>query len=210
MNYHDQNHADFTRLHLLQRASEKADRDDATRLKAEAITLRNQIFENNIRLIRTAILKVKGPHRWRDDDVNQIALLAALKAVEKFNPFRGFKFSSYLFQVIWSRVYMHVLHEARRSERFPACDEIRAFVTDPEIEDSSRLTELLDALDDDDRQFISDRYGLDGDDPMPYWELARERRRHPSGMAPREQRILARMRQVAVLNGVARRRAVMT
>ena len=88
--------------------------------------VRTQIVHANLALVRTMANRVKTAHVEFDDLVAE-GYMVVLKAIEKFDVSRGFKFSTYACRSILARFHRMMTVARRAHERFPV-------QFDPELE----------------------------------------------------------------------------
>ncbi|MEO1003756.1 MAG: sigma-70 family RNA polymerase sigma factor [Cyanobacteria bacterium J06638_7] len=114
-------------LHLGRQIREWLDhpdgRDDCpSAIRKRGIRARNRVVQCNLRLVATLALRKRlGPHTLLED-LLQCGALGLQRAAEKFDPARGYKFSTYAFW--WIRQAMQRAAETDRPVRLPA-DGIR-------------------------------------------------------------------------------------
>ena len=147
-----------------------ADLDEIVRLQAEALKVKNEIIEANLRLV---ISIVKGRIRPGYDLSERVSdgNFALIKAVDRFDFARGNKFSTY---ASWA-----ILNELTRYDRQQNCGnrrfihyarDVASPVTrsdEPEIEEAedqrrSAVARSLDRLDKRERLILASRYGIGG------------------------------------------------
>ena len=80
---------------------------------------RNKLVEANLLLVRDVIAKRFGSFRNDGDDLYQVGVLGLIKAVERFDPSQGYKFSSYAAATIAGEIqhYFRDKWETIRSPR---------------------------------------------------------------------------------------------
>ena len=80
---------------------------------------RNKLVEANLLLVRNVIAKRFGSFRNDADDLYQVGVLGLIKAVERFDPSQGYKFSSYAAVMILGEIqhYFRDKFETIRSPR---------------------------------------------------------------------------------------------
>ena len=71
-----------------------AERRDCRRKVQKGLIAEKQFVEANVRLVRKAVRKM-GPASCNEDDMMQDGMIALMRAVQKFDPERGFRFSTY-------------------------------------------------------------------------------------------------------------------
>ena len=136
--------------------------------EARKLQLRNEIVELNLGLIRRLALKFSS--RWQDEkEFFSEGCLALMDAVEKFDPDRGFQFSTYATTCIRNRIYrlfrkrgrgpvMLSLEEESR-EPFEEVDENDGSV---DLDKTKFMTEsIIEELSERERELVKLRFGLD-------------------------------------------------
>jgi len=84
--------------------------------------IRAYIVEQNLGLVYAMIRRV-GMRRLDEDDLLSEAMLAMTRAVDRFNPWRGYKFSTYACNVIARAIMRRGKRESRYRELFPVQQE---------------------------------------------------------------------------------------
>jgi RNA polymerase primary sigma factor len=119
------------------------------------------------------------------DDLVSDGNLSLMRAVEKFDYARGFKFSTYATWAIMKNYARSIPEEKRRRERYVTGHEelfeISADTRSDEQEclaaaeqNSHRINRLLESLDDRERQIIRMRAGLDNSEGMTLEEIGQQ------------------------------------
>ena len=128
-------------------------------------TLRNQVMEQNLGLVRRMASKLSNS--WQDErEFYSEGCLALMDAVEKFDPERGFQFSTYATTCIRNRHYRLFRNRGRGPVFLPLEDESQ-LITDtkgdtPLTDDSRKMVKaILAELSDRERELIELRFGLD-------------------------------------------------
>jgi len=80
--------------------------------------IREYIVEKNIGLVYSTIGKF-GPHKLDSDDLLSDAMFGLTRAVHRFSPWRGCKFSTYACNVIIRALVRHNKRESRYQRLFP-------------------------------------------------------------------------------------------
>lgn len=132
--------------------------------------LRDRIVRANVRLV-WSIAKQHVNMQHSIDELLSEGLLALVRAVDKFDYDRGFRFSTYTTMVVRRHIYRHLLDTNKRGTRFQQ-DSGETFI---DVEDhrypvrlsesewnriDKHLQQLLTCLDERERFIIIDRFGL--------------------------------------------------
>lgn len=140
---------------------------------AEAEAVKNRIVSSNVRLV-VSIAKKLTSQVSDFDEVISDGLMAMMRAVEKFDFDRGFRFSTYATMVVRRQIYRSMKTEYRDRSRFSSTDngalgeqtlpegEPRIGFQDWKHLDRS-LTALMEQLDPRERTIIRARFGFDSD-----------------------------------------------
>ena len=140
---------------------------------SEAIAVKNRIVAANIRLVISIVKQLSSSPSSFDEMLSE-GLLAMMRAVEKFDFDRGFRFSTYATMVIRRQLYRSMKNEHRDRSRFPNADD--AILTEQAQESAEprigfqgwkRLSETLGRmmkdLDPREQTIIRARFGFDSD-----------------------------------------------
>lgn len=116
-------HELFVALHTCAfRARQSNKKKTSNRDKTDWISLwhiiREYIVEQNIGLVYSTIGKF-GPHKLDSDDLLSDAMFGLTRAVHRFSPWRGYKFSTYACNVIIRALVRHNKRETRYQQLFP-------------------------------------------------------------------------------------------
>jgi RNA polymerase primary sigma factor len=141
--------------------------------------LRNRVIELNLGLVRR--MSIKLSNNWQDEtELYSEGCLALMDAVEKFDPERGFQFSTYATTCIRNRLY-RLFKNRNRGPIFLSIDEEVQAVSNSSEEitflDDSRKTvqTILRELSDRERELIELRFGLDDQrKPRSYRQVAEQ------------------------------------
>jgi RNA polymerase primary sigma factor/RNA polymerase sigma factor len=139
-------------------------------LHGQAVEAKNQIIRANLRLV----VSVAKKYSFRQGDFFEMVSdgnLSLMKAVEKFDYTRGFKFSTYAtwaLKMNYAREYTTAIRHSDRfrtgpDERFDATADQRSDGFALERQQARReaqVAQILDCLSDRERNVISKRYGL--------------------------------------------------
>jgi len=82
------------------------------------VVFRDFIAEHNLGLVYSMIRRFGGRH-LDDDDLLSEAMLALSRAVDRFNPWRGYKFSTYACNIIARALMRRGRQETRYRQMFP-------------------------------------------------------------------------------------------
>lgn len=146
----------------------KLDQIDALVAKAEAI--RNEIVTANTRLI-VSIVKTVSDEKNPFDDMLSEGISSMMRAVEKFDYDRGFRFSTYATMVVRREIYRTIQRTHRDRSRFVTgqSEDLDAQENSGELDTQSELqlqevdhhvAEILEHLDDREKFIVSARYGF--------------------------------------------------
>jgi RNA polymerase primary sigma factor/RNA polymerase sigma factor len=144
--------------------------DEIEQLNAQAVETKNQIIRANLRLV-VAIAK---KYSFRDGDFFEKVSegnISLMKAVEKFDYARGFKFSTYATWAIKQNYAREYVTRARYIDRFRTSHEERLDWTADQRSDGfaeerqqtqreKDVAKLVGCLSDREREIIAKRYGL--------------------------------------------------
>ena len=147
--------------------------DDIDDLLQQANAVKNRIVGANIRLV-ISIVKQLAPSPAVFEEMFSDGLLAMIRATEKFDFDRGFRFSTYATMVIRRQLYRSMKNDHRDRTRFPTGDPTLLGETPQEeldarigyngwVQLNSSLTSMMTELDDRERQIIRARFGFDTD-----------------------------------------------
>lgn len=106
--------------------------------------IRGHLYESNLGLAKWWIGRHLGGS-VDEDDLHSEVMLALLRAVDRFNPWKGYRFSTYATNAIARAVMRLGGRENRRQRTFTAIhpeDEPQAVIEHPELEQEVRLERL--------------------------------------------------------------------
>jgi len=165
-------HANLLRARLQDGAAPRSDLDGIERLLQAAEQIRNRIVRANMRLVMS-IVKHYITDSLAFDDLLSEGATALLRAAEKFDFSRGFRFSTYVTKVVRREVFRMVMASKRQSDRFATGtweflgEQSRE--TSEEVDHEvdlagmrSELVEFLGRLDAREQVVLGARFGLDG------------------------------------------------
>jgi RNA polymerase primary sigma factor len=162
----------------------KADLDEVERLQEEALAVKNQIIRSNLRLVVSIAKKRVGPSNNFFELVSD-GNMSLIRAVEKFDYSRGFKFSTYASWAIMKNFARTIPEEKTRRDRFVTGHEDmfeaaadhrsheREFENDPR-RNQETVQGMLGRLSDRERQILVSRYGIGGASEQTLEQLGRE------------------------------------
>ncbi|QDV49997.1 sigma-70 family RNA polymerase sigma factor [Gimesia fumaroli] len=136
----------------------------------EALRARNQIFRSNMRLVVSIIKKCVTPHVTFDDLLSD-GIWTLMKAVDKFDYDRGFRFSTYAYRAITNYAYRKIADQRKERSRYLQAKQEQPLeeVSEekrPEMDEQTwlELSELLDQkienLDQREQLIVRARYAL--------------------------------------------------
>ena len=158
--------------------------DEIERLQEEALALKNQIIRANLRLVVSIAKKRVGPTNNFFELVSD-GNMSLIRAVEKFDAGRGFKFSTYASWAIMKNFTRSIPEEKHRRDRFVTGHE-EMFEVAPDIRSDAYEQEkgqrrsqemvqgMLGRLNDRERRVLISRYGIGGADAQTLEQLGRE------------------------------------
>ncbi len=139
-------------------------------LLVRADRIRNDIVSSSIRLVISIVKKYCTPHCVFDDLLSD-GIVSLLRAVDKFDFDRGFRFSTYATQIIHRDLWRAIARDQKSRARFNTGNKL--FLEGQTDETDSRVGEqnsggvlrvidqLLDGLDERERMIITGRFGLE-------------------------------------------------
>jgi RNA polymerase primary sigma factor len=164
------------RSHIDPVKARSTDLDDVEDLQKKAQTLKDRLVRANMRLVASIAKRHAGP---ADNffELQSDGNLSLLRAVEKFDFSRGNKFSTYASWAIMKNFARSIPDEKVHRDRFmtgyeemfDAAADVRSDEHEVEAAVERKrllLNHLMEELDDRERAILSDRYGLDGGEPM--------------------------------------------
>src|SRR3954447_24020110 len=158
--------------------------DAIEQLQEEALELKNQIIRANLRLVVSIAKKRVGPTNNFFELVSD-GNMSLIRAVEKFDASRGFKFSTYASWAIMKNFTRSIPEEKHRRDRFVTGHE-EMFDIAPdnrsdvyEQESGHRRSQeivqgMLGRLNARERRVLISRYGIGGADAQTLEQLGRE------------------------------------
>jgi RNA polymerase primary sigma factor len=158
--------------------------DAIERLQEEALAVKNQIIRANLRLVVSIAKKRVGATNNFFELVSD-GNMSLIRAVEKFDANRGFKFSTYASWAIMKNFARSIPEEKHRRDRFVTGHE-DMFEMAPDTRSdayeqekghlrSQQLVQgMLGRLNDRERHVLISRYGIGGADEQTLEQLGRE------------------------------------
>jgi RNA polymerase primary sigma factor len=185
-----------------------AEIDAIERLQAEALAVKNQIIRANLRLVVSIAKKRVGPTNNFFELVSD-GNMSLIRAVEKFDASRGFKFSTYASWAIMKNFSRSIPEEKQRHDRFmTGHDELFESAPDNrsdvyERESGHRrnqeiLQGMLGRLNDRERRILISRYGIGGADEQTLEQLGRELGVTKERVRQIESRAQEKLRKIAI------------
>jgi RNA polymerase primary sigma factor len=158
--------------------------DEIERLQAEALSVKNQILGANLRLVVSIAKKHAGPTNNLFELISD-GNMSLIRAVEKFDASRGFKFSTYASWAIMKNFSRTIPEERYRRDRFvtgheemfEAAPDDRGDVYQQEsdhIRSQEVVRGMLGRLNDRERRILIGRYGIGGAHQKTLEQLGRE------------------------------------
>jgi RNA polymerase primary sigma factor len=177
------------RAHRLREALEPghyaaAQLDEVERLQAEALSVKNQIIGANLRLVVSIAKKYAGPTNNLFELISD-GNMSLIRAVEKFDARRGFKFSTYASWAIMRNFSRTIPEEKYRRDRFitgheemfETAHDDRGDVYQQEsdlLRSQEAVRGMLGQLSDRERRILIGRYGIGGNAEQTLEQLGRE------------------------------------
>jgi RNA polymerase primary sigma factor len=172
------------RERLVPERARTADLDAIERFQEEALAVKNQIIRANLRLVVSISKKRVGTTNNFFELVSD-GNMSLIRAVEKFDYARGFKFSTYASWAIMKNFARSIPEEKSRRDRFvTGHEEMFEAAADHrtgerEYESDHRRNQeavagMLGRLNDRERQILVSRYGLGGASEMTLEQLGKE------------------------------------
>lgn len=147
---------------------EQLDMMDSLLQRSERI--RNDIISSSIRLVISIVKKYCTPHCVFDDLLSD-GIMSLVRAVDKFDFDRGFRFSTYATQIIHRDLWRAIARDQKSRTRFNTGNKV--FIEWQTAQEKSRIEErssgrvlrtidqLLGRLDERERMIVSGRFGLE-------------------------------------------------
>ncbi len=172
------------RERLVPARAKTAQLDQIERFQEEALAVKNQIIRANLRLVVSIAKKRVGTSNNFFELVSD-GNMSLIRAVEKFDYARGFKFSTYASWAIMKNFARTIPEEKNRRDRFvTGHEEMFEAAADSrpgeyEYESDHRRNQetvqgMLGRLNDRERQILVSRYGIGGASEQTLEQLGRE------------------------------------
>ncbi len=182
--------------------------DQVERLYDEAVEAKNQIIRANLRLVVSIAKRHVGPVENFFELVSD-GNVSLMRAVEKFDYARGFKFSTYASWAIMKNFARTIPDEHRYHDRFRTSHEEMFTATEDDRRDQSEMEtsqfqrelqveKILSQLDEREQRIIISRYGLQrGNEPRTLKEVGADEGVTKERVRQLEVRAINKMRQLA-------------
>ena len=182
--------------------------DKIERLQAEALAVKNQIIRANLRLVVSIAKKRVGPTNNFFELVSD-GNMSLIRAVEKFDASRGFKFSTYASWAIMKNFSRSIPEEKQRRDRyvtghdtmFESAPDTRSDVYEQESgqrRSHEVVQGMLGRLNDRERRVLISRYGIGGVDEQTLEQLGRELGVTKERVRQIEARAQEKLRKIAI------------
>jgi RNA polymerase primary sigma factor len=182
--------------------------DRIERLQAEALAVKNQIIRSNLRLVVSIAKKRVGPTNNFFELVSD-GNMSLIRAVEKFDAARGFKFSTYASWAIMKNFARSIPEEKQRRDRFvtghedmfESAQDTRSDVHERESgqrRNHEIVQGMLGRLNDRERRVLISRYGIGGADEQTLEQLGRELGVTKERVRQIESRAQEKLRKIAI------------
>jgi len=183
--------------------------DEIESLYKEAIETKNLLLRSNLRLVVAVAKKYIGSTGDLFEKVSE-GNLSLMRAVEKFDYTRGFKFSTYATWAIKKNYIRAYSNEIKQSDRFrtgqeEVLDASPGHRSDPTIQLAAQrrredqVSGIMERLTDRERQIISSRFGIgSGREPMTLKDVGVELGVSKERVRQIEARAMQKLREAAV------------
>jgi RNA polymerase primary sigma factor len=182
------------------------------RFLAEALAVKDQITRANLRLVVSIARKRASPYKDLLELVSD-GNLSLIRAVEKFDYSRGFKFSTYASWSIMNNFARSVIGEKSRRGRFvTGSEKLFEFVADNRTDEHEAEVEyrsnqetvrrMLGPLDDRERLILVSRFGIDGAEELTLERLGQALGITKERVRQIESRAQAKLRKFAPILGL--------
>jgi RNA polymerase primary sigma factor/RNA polymerase sigma factor len=174
----------------------------------EAVETKNQIIRANLRLV-VSIAKKYAVEQNNFFELTSDGNMTLMKAVEKFDYTRGFKFSTYACWALMKNFNAELARETRHNDRFQTGQDERFDWTKDQRSDGylrvrlqtqheAQVAKMLHCLTEREQEIISRRYGLDRSvEPQTLAAVGRELGVSKERIRQLEARALAKLRDAA-------------
>lgn len=182
--------------------------DEIESLYQEAIDTKNLLVRSNLRLVVAVAKKYIGATGDLFEKVSE-GNISLMKAVEKFDYTRGFKFSTYATWAIKKNYIRAYSNEIKQSDRFRTgheelLDASAGHRSDPTIQLAAQrkredqVSNIMERLTDREKQIISSRFGLGSDrEPMTLKDVGVELGVSKERVRQIEARAMQKLREAA-------------
>ena len=151
---------------------------------------REQLILHNMRLVAHIVKKFSNPQN--QDDLMSIGTIGLIKAIDSFDPANGVRFATYAGKCLQNEILMYYRSQKKLSNEVSinesidmdregnpltymdiiCCEDTIADDLDIKIRGTRARTLIRTRLSEREREILTLRYGLDGDDPMTQREIA--------------------------------------
>ena len=158
--------------------------EEAEEYLERADRLRNYLIKANTRLVMSIARKYADTRNSFDDLLSR-GIASLIRAVEKFDCDRGYRFSTYATCAVRRDLNRLVMNNRRDMQRFaPTPGDVLESVVEEEFEHPGRaverwkslsnvLTNMMEVLDDREKQIIRARFGFDEDSKISFSHLGK-------------------------------------
>ncbi len=179
--------------------------DQIEQLYAEAQATKNEIVRANLRLVVSIAKRHVGPAESFFELVSD-GNISLMRAVEKFDYSRGFKFSTYASWAVIKNFARTIPDEHRyrdrfrtsQAEMFTATEDVRADFAEQEMLHDNRhsqVEKILNSLDEREQRIIIRRFGLRGEQDLTLKECGAEMGVTKERIRQLEARALSKLRK---------------
>lgn len=174
-----------------------------------AVDTKNEILKANLRLV-VSIVKKHGSQAETFQELVSDGNISLLKAIEKFDYTRGFKFSTYATWAIQRNNVGNYVRKSRHSDRYRTgqddlLEDAPGYRGSPWVAEAAQerreavVGEILACLDDRERRIIERRYGLrEGTEPQTLKKIGEDLHVSKERVRQLETRALEKLREVAI------------
>lgn len=171
-----------------------------------AVDTKNQIMQANLRLV-VAIVKKSGAHAESFHERISDGNISLLKAIEKFDYTRGFKFSTYASWAIKRNSAGNYVRQMKQADRYrtghdEVLDSVPGYRANHYVEEAAQerheavVGKILDCLDRRERGIIERRFGLGSDkEPQTLKEIGDDLRVSKERVRQIETRAIGKLRE---------------